>query len=49
MSGLLLQKLNIVNTTTPIDLKGYPQGVYIIKVVNNKGIYSKKIIKNSAK
>lgn len=49
MSGLLLQKLNIVNTTTPIDLKGYPQSVYIIKVVNNKGIYSKKIIKNSAK
>lgn len=49
ISGHVLQQFEITNRTVPIDLQGYPEGVYIVNIktdVQNSGV---KIIKYNDK
>jgi type IX secretion system substrate protein len=45
LSGRQLQSFPIDSRTVPVDLSQYPEGIYIVKVLTNKGDASLKIIK----
>lgn len=47
MGGRELQKFPVEGRTVPVNLSGYPVGVYIVQVTTNKGEASVKLIKNS--
>ena len=46
IGGRELQKFAIESRTVPVDLSGYPMGVYIVNIQTNKGEGSVKVIKN---
>jgi|GEM_PF-4253759 len=43
--GNLLKSITITESTTTVDISGYPSGVYVVRIMNEKGIVSKRIIK----
>ncbi|WP_051197771.1 T9SS type A sorting domain-containing protein [Flavobacterium soli] len=46
IGGRELQKFAIDSRTVPVNLSGYPVGVYIVNIQTNKGEGSVKVIKN---
>ncbi|HHT04172.1 MAG TPA: T9SS type A sorting domain-containing protein, partial [Bacteroidales bacterium] len=42
----LLKDEKVKTNSEKISLTAFPKGVYILKVVTNKNVYSKKIIVN---
>lgn len=47
LSGqLLLSQPNIHSKLSALDIRSYPKGLYLIKVVTNEGITTKKLIKS---
>jgi len=46
IGGRELQKFAIDSRTVPVNLSGYPVGVYIVNIKTNKGEASVKVIKN---
>ncbi|MDR6969109.1 hypothetical protein J2X31_003135, partial [Flavobacterium arsenatis] len=46
IGGRELQKFTIDSRTVPVNLSGYPMGVYIVNIVTNMGEGSVKVIKN---
>ena|GEM_PF-1448946 len=43
--GNLLKGITITDSTTTVDISGYPSGVYVVRFMDEKGIVSKRIIK----
>jgi len=43
--GKLLKSITITESTTIVDVSGYPSGVYVVRFMDEKGIVSKRIIK----
>jgi len=46
IAGRELQQFAIESRTVPVNLSGYPMGVYIVNIVTNNGEGSVKVIKN---
>ncbi|MCD6367208.1 MAG: T9SS type A sorting domain-containing protein, partial [Bacteroidales bacterium] len=46
IDGKLLEVFDIISNNDKIDLNGYLQGVYLLKVITNEGIKVKKLIIN---
>jgi len=42
--GNLLKQTEILNSDLKISLTDYPQGLYLIKIITNKGSFTKKVI-----
>jgi hypothetical protein len=45
VTGRLLIRQNINNSTIPVDLADYAPGIYMIRVEANNQVYQKKIMK----
>jgi hypothetical protein len=43
---LLLNDEKVKTNSQKISLRNFPKGVYILKVVTNKNVYSRKVVKN---
>ena len=43
--GILMKKLLEPHADKDIDIKGFPRGVYLVKIVTPKGVYACKLIK----
>lgn len=48
LAGRQLQSFAIESRTIPVDLSGYPEGIYIVNITTNKGDGSVKVIKGAA-
>jgi hypothetical protein len=48
VSGEMVQRKNIDQTTLELDLTKFTQGVYLVKIITDKMIYTRKIIKKQA-
>jgi hypothetical protein len=44
--GKLIEKQSLYNSTSTIDLSGFPAGMYLVKVDTGTEILTEKIIKN---
>src|SRR5690606_37357357 len=49
MAGRKLQERDLPYRSTPIDLQGYPPGVYIFKITLDEKMQDVKVIKNGSK
>jgi len=47
LAGHTLQSFKITGRTVPVDLSGYPQGVYIVNIKTNKQNDGVKIVKKT--
>ncbi|MCA0349533.1 MAG: T9SS type A sorting domain-containing protein [Bacteroidetes bacterium] len=45
LAGHMLQQFEITDRTVPIDLQGYPEGIYIVNIKTDKGNDGVKVIK----
>ena len=43
---LLLNDEKVKTNSQKISLRNFPKGVYILKIVTNKNVYSRKVVKN---
>jgi hypothetical protein len=49
LAGRQLQSFAVTDSTIPVDLGSYPEGIYVIRITTNKGEGSIKIIKGITK
>ena len=47
LSGRLMQSFPVTSRTIPVELNGYPEGMYIVEVKTNAGTESVKVLKSS--
>jgi hypothetical protein len=45
MEGRLLQNITLKAYVTQLNMGDYSRGIYIVKVINEKGTYVRKIVK----
>lgn len=44
LAGKQIRQVNVGNKNAKIDLSGFPKGTYILKIVNDKTIHTKKVL-----
>lgn len=47
LAGRQLQSFDVTDRTIPIDLGSYPQGIYVVEVITDKGTESVKVMKGN--